>query len=85
MLNNKINNLHEKSLRLVYKDEKLIFHELLSKDDSVTIHQRNLQWLATEMYKVKNNLSPLPMQELFKTKVLHYDLRNKSSWESDNM
>ena len=85
MLNNKINNLHKRSLRLVYKDKKLTFHELLDKDDSVTIHQRNLQRLATEMYKVKNNLSPLPTQKLFKAKVHHYDLRNKSSWESDNM
>ena len=36
------------------------------------------------MYKIKNNLSPLQMRELFKEKINHYDLRNKSYWETDN-
>ena len=83
-LNYKINKLHERALRLVYKDENLTFQELLDKDDSVIIHHRNLQRLATEMYKIKNNLSPLHMRELFKEKINHYDLRNKSYWETDN-
>ena len=30
------------------------FSELLSKDKSVKIHQRNLQLLATEIFKTKN-------------------------------
>ena len=63
-LNNKINKLHERALRLVYKNENLSFIELLDTDNSVTIHQRNLQRLAIEMYKAKNKLSPLPMQVL---------------------
>ena len=53
-LNNKINRLHERALRIVYKNEKLTFQELLDKDDSVTIHHRNLQRVATEMYKKKS-------------------------------
>ena len=43
----------------------LTFQELLEKDESFTIHERNLQKLATEMYKVKHNLSPKSTQELF--------------------
>ena len=42
-INNKINRLHERALRLVYKDEKLSFQELLDKDGAVNIHERNLQ------------------------------------------
>ena len=57
-LNNRINKLHERGLRLVYKDSHLTFEELLHKDKSFTIHHRNLQKLATEMYKIHNNLSP---------------------------
>ena len=34
------------------------FHELLQKDNSVTIHQQNLQVLATDVFKAKNDLSP---------------------------
>ena len=52
-LNNKINRLHERALRIVYQNEELSFQELLDLDCSVTIHQRNLRKLATEMYKIK--------------------------------
>ena len=83
-LNNKINRLHERALRLVYQNDELSFEELLEKDGSVTIHQRNLRKLAIEMYKVKNNLSPTPLQELFVEHVNSYDLRNKRSWEVSN-
>ena len=84
-LNNKINRLHERALRIVYKNTNLTFQELLEKDGLVTIHQNELQRLAIEMYKIKNHLSPLPMQELFTEKNNKHDLRNKRSWESYNV
>ena len=56
-LNNRISKLHETALRLVYKDNKLTFTDLLELDNSVTIYQRNLQVLATEIFKVKKQLS----------------------------
>ena len=43
-LNNKINRLHEKALRIVYGDFKSKFDELLEKDDFVSIHHLKL-WL----------------------------------------
>ena len=84
-LNRKINKLHERALRIVYKNEILTFQELLDKDGSVTVHHRNLRKLATEMYKIKNHISPLPMQALFSEKFNSYNLRNKPSWERDNV
>ena len=84
-LNNKVNTLHERALRIVYKNENLTFQELLEKDNSVTVHHKNLQRLATEMYKIKHNLSPLPIQELFTEKVHRYGLRNNRSWETFNV
>ena len=50
-------------------------------DDSITIHQRILQRLATEMYKVKNKISPLPIQESFTGQVNVHDIRYKTCWE----
>ena len=83
-LNNKINRLHERSLRLVYKKDNLSFEELLELDQSVSIHHRNIQKLATEMYKVKNGLSPIPVKELFNECNSNYNLRNKRYWETSN-
>ena len=40
-LNNKINSIHERALRITYNDSKSTFEELLSKDNSVSIHHRN--------------------------------------------
>ena len=63
-LNNRINKIHKKALRLVYNDNQLTFSELLDKDNSVTIHGRNLQALATEVYKSINGLSSVIMRYL---------------------
>ena len=51
-------------MRIVYKDHFSSFKELLSKDNSVTVHERNLQILATEMYKTLNSLSPKIMKDM---------------------
>ena len=56
--NCKINRLHERCLRIIYFDKQSSFEMLLEKDGSVSVHNRNLQILATEMYKIKNELSP---------------------------
>ena len=42
-LNNKINRLHEKALRIVYSDFKANFGEHLEKDGSFSIDHRNIQ------------------------------------------
>ena len=84
-LNNKINKLHERALRIVCRNDNSSFQEMLDRDNSITIPQINLQRLAIEMYKINNHNSPLPMQELFTEKVNTRDLRNKRCWESNNV
>ena len=54
-----------------------IFLQLLQKNDSVTIHQRNLQVLVTEIFKAKNDLSTEIMKEIFKLKEPSCSLRSK--------
>ena len=58
-INRKINHIHERSLRIVYKDYISSFDELLVKDNSASNHHRNIQYDAIELYKIVNNLSPL--------------------------
>ena len=81
IINNKINKLHERALRVVYKNTNLTFEELLILDNSVTIHHKNLQKLAVQMYKIKNNLSLPLIKELFKSHESHYELRDARCWE----
>ena len=65
-LNRKINHVHERGLRMVYQDYTSSFKELLVKNSSVCIHHRNIQLVAIEMYKVKNDLCPEILKGLFK-------------------
>ena len=51
-LNYKINQLHFRALRVIYRDDNSSFDELLKRDKSFTVHQRNVQFLAIEMYKL---------------------------------
>ena len=72
----KINRLHEWMPRIVCKDYKLLFAELLSEDKSFTIHHKNVQKLAIEMYKVKNQLCLKIMLDSFKEVTHSCNLRN---------
>ena len=75
--NQKINRLHERSLRILYKDDISTFEQLLNKDNSVTVHTHNIQLLATEMYKVLNNISPNFISELFPISNKAFPLREE--------
>ena len=48
-INNKINRLHKRCLRIVYNDNKLSFQELLDKDKGVTMYVKNVRALAIEL------------------------------------
>ena len=60
-------------------DSKLTFKELLDKNKTVSIHQKNLQVLATEIFKVKLNISLEILKELFSFNVRNYNLRSQST------
>ena len=68
LLNTRINKIHERALRIVYNDNISTFDNLLEKDNSVTVHERNIQTLAIELYKVLNGLSPKIMNDIFSIK-----------------
>ena len=74
--NRKINRLHERCMRIIYNDKQSSFKMLLEKDSSVSINDRNIVCLVTEMYKVCNRLSPPPVSNIFREKYRHpYNLR----------
>ena len=76
--NNRINRIHEKPLRLAYDDYESNFQSLLEKDNSMSIHDKNLQLFLTEIYKTIHNLNPRFMKEIFTERNSGYNLRNIS-------
>ena len=78
-INRKIDRLHERALRLAYKDYVSSFHELLEKDKSVTIHNRNLRALVIEMYKIHHKISPSFIRELVVEEDPAYNTRSTTN------
>ena len=70
--------LHERRLGFVYNDKRSPFRELLERDDSVAIHQRNIQILLTKIFKGKSKTAPEIMTPIFKFKDNSYDLRKSN-------
>ena len=66
--NNKINQLHCRALRIVHRNYDLSFNELLDLDGTCTIHHKCIKFLAIELYKCKNKLSPKLMNSVFRSK-----------------
>ena len=81
IVNSKINKLHERCLRITYNDKKSPFKELLETDKSVSIHIKNLQVLATEMFKVYRNIFSPIVTQLFQSRNNDYNLRQFSQFE----
>ena len=77
-INEKINKLHERALRIVYSDTITSFEELLVKDKTFTIHYQNIPSLAIEMYKAVNNLPRGNLSEFFVRNNHNYNLRSRS-------
>ena len=79
-LNSKIKKMHERALRIAYKDYESSFSTLLERDTSVTIHSKNLQVLMIEMFRTKENINPPFMKEIFRERNIAYNLRHNNEF-----
>ena len=70
--NNKINKLRETCLRIMHNDKPSTFNALLGKYGPISIHEKNIKILATEIFKGCKNLTPLQMHEIFSLKDWSY-------------
>ena len=78
-MNNKINCIHERALRLVYSGHIYSSDELLKKDRSFSIHNRNIQSLVIEIYKFFHGLSRRTIKNFFHLNTnIPYNLRLRS-------
>ena len=81
-LNSYINRIHERALRILYQDHNSTLEELLAKDGSFKIHDRHLQRLFIEIFKVKMKLTPEIMNEVFDIIESPYPLRKELRFKS---
>ena len=73
--NNKIKHLHERCLRLIHNDKLPSYEELLEKDGSVSIHFKNIQSLAIEMFQIKHGHCLEIVSDIFTQTTQHYNFR----------
>ena len=57
----------------MYHDFSSTFEQLLTKDNSVSVHHRNIQYLAIELFKVKSGTAPSLLNEIFQIRNLPED------------
>ena len=82
-LNHRINQIHERPVRTVQNDYQCTFEELLERNNSFTIHERNLQKLAIEMFKVNNGLSVQLIKEKFHFAENDYNFSQKQNLRNE--
>ena len=72
----KLERLQERALRAIYCDRTSTYEALLEKARLPTLCNRRLQDMAIFMYKVKANLVPSYISDLFSCDMRKYNLRN---------
>ena len=77
-IHDKIDKLHERSLRIVYNGSVMSFEELLVKDKTFALHHQNIQSLTIEMYKAVNNLLGGRLSDFFVRNNHNSNVRSKS-------
>lgn len=79
----KMDKIHERSLRLVLDDYSSDFNDLLTLSN-MSIHQRCINFLMTEVFKYLNGLSPDLMNDVFVLTKNTYNLRNFNIFKTEN-
>ena len=82
-LNDRIKRLQERALCLVYKGTTSSIVELLEKENTFTINQKNIKKRALEIYKKKHKIAPKLKCELFQETETH-NLRNYHTFRTYN-
>ena len=83
--NNITNKVHERGLRLTYRDKSKDFQQILREQNEITIHQRNLQVLMTELYTIVNGITSPIMDSLFQFRYNTSNIRNFQELYTGNM
>ena len=70
---------------MTYEDFDSNFEELLQKGNEVSIHNRNIQTLMIEIYKIVSNICPPIMKTLFNFRQNNHNIRNFQEIENNRV
>ena len=70
----KMQKVHHKRLKVIYQSNKT-YEEPLELNETVSIHQRQLRFLVTKVYKSTSFLNPNFMRSFFTHKEIPYNIR----------
>ena len=73
-LYHKIEKIHQKALKVIYQFEES-YENLLLESSSVSVNQKNLRFLVTEIYKSTTQINPEFMWPYFTYNNISYNLR----------
>ena len=69
-----IEKIHHKTLKVIYESNDT-YDNLLLQSNTVSVHQRHLRFLMTEIYKSISQLNPQFIWSYFTRKDMRYNLR----------
>ena len=72
---NKINQIQYRALRIAYNEPNLNLDKLLELDNSTTIHIKKITTLLAEVYQTTRGENPIFMNKIFTPKKQYYNLR----------
>ena len=74
-LYHKIEKIHHRTLKVIYQSEES-YENLLLESSSVSIHQRHLRFLVTEIYKSTTQINPEFMWTYLTYNNISYNYNN---------
>ena len=74
-LKTSLERTQERGLRAVFRDSKSTYEQLLKKGNLKSLYERRLQDITCLMFKVRHNLCPPIVNNLFSLKSSTYNLR----------
>ena len=75
----RLENIQKRKLRVVFNENEKNCKDLLPDHDKVSIHQKHLHFLVTEVFKSINKLNPHFMWCFFEKHEIPYNLKSGSA------
>ena len=80
----KLEKTNKRAMRMITNESNDDYNEICRKENQMQINKHCIKAVSIQMYKVKNNLCPDYLTELFEEKHLTYDMRDNDNFNIPN-